>query len=80
MTALVGILNKRAAVMAADSAITVTNEKISKTYNTGEKLFRLSNHSVGVMIYSSVEFMKTPWDIIIKLYRAKNGNKEFKTL
>lgn len=32
------------------------------------------------MIYSSVEFMKTPWDIIIKLYRAQNGNKEFKTL
>ena len=42
MTAIVGILNKRGAVMAADSAVTVTNGDRTKIYNTATKIFRLS--------------------------------------
>jgi hypothetical protein len=81
MTAIVGILNKRAAVMAADSAVTVTNGGKSKIYNTGTKIFRLSiENPVGVMIFSSVEFMGTPWDVIFKLYRDKRGMQSFNTL
>ena len=33
MTAIVGILNKRGAVMAADSAVKVTNGDRTKIYN-----------------------------------------------
>lgn len=42
MTAIVGILNKRAAVLAADSALTVVKGDKMKIYNTTTKIFRLS--------------------------------------
>lgn len=81
MTAIVGILNKRAAVMAADSAVTVTHGEKTKIYNTATKIFRLSlENPIGVMIFSSVEFMGTPWDVIFKLYRDRRGKKDFNTL
>lgn len=76
MTAIVGILNKRAAVMAADSAVTVSNDKGVKVYNTATKIFRLSDeHPIGVMMYDNVEFMGTPWDLIFNLYRQERGSR-----
>lgn len=81
MTAIVGILNKRAAVMAADSAVTVNTDSGTKIYNTATKIFRLSKvHPVGVMIFDSASFMGTPWDVIFKLYRDRKGDQSFNTL
>lgn len=81
MTALVSILNKKAAVMAADSAVTVTNGEMTKIFNTETKLFRLSNHHpVGVMFYGITEYMGMPWGVLIKLYRDKRKDKSFDTI
>lgn len=81
MTAIVGILNKRAAVMAADSAVTVNTDSGTKIYNTATKIFRLSKElPVGVMIFDSASFMGTPWDVIFKLYRDRKGSQSFNTL
>ncbi|WP_143005654.1 hypothetical protein [Prevotella communis] len=81
MTAIVGILNKRGAVMAADSAVTVTNGDRTKIYNTATKIFRMSlDNPVGVMMFSSTEFIGTPWDVIFKLYRDTRGKQSFNTL
>ena len=81
MTALVSILNKRAAVIAADSAVTITRGDDTKIINTATKVFRLSSKSpVGVMIYGSAEFMGIPWSVLFKLYRDKNSGKSFDTL
>lgn len=81
MTAIVGILNRRGAVVAADSAVTVNGRNGNKTYNTATKIFPLSNqHPVGVMIFSSASFMGTPWDIIFKLYLARKGDQPFNSL
>ena len=81
MTAIVGILNKRGAIMAADSAVTVTNGDRTKIYNTATKIFRMSlENPVGVMIFSSSEFIGTPWDVIFKLYRDTRGKQSFNTL
>lgn len=81
MTAIVGILNKRAAVMAADSAVTVNSDSGTKIYNTATKIFRISKeHPVGVMIFDSATFMGTPWDVIFKLYRDRKGGQSFNTL
>lgn len=77
MTALVGILNKRAVAIAADSAITVSyaSDERKKIYNTGQKIFRLSEaQPVGIMLYNNVEFMSTPWEVIIKLYHDRCGH------
>lgn len=62
--------------MAADSAVTVRNDKGVKIYNTATKIFSLSDeHPIGVMIYDNVEFMGTPWDLIFNLYRKERGGR-----
>ena len=81
MTALVGILNKKAAVMAADSAVTISNGDNRKIINTANKIFRLSNSNpVGAMICGSAEYMGIPWEVLFKLYRDKHPSKSFSSL
>lgn len=85
MTAVVAIMNKTGLALAADSAVTVTNGvggySSSKIYNTANKLFMLSKyHPIGIMVYSSAEFMQVPWELIIKLYRKHIGDKSFETV
>lgn len=81
MTAIVGILNKRAAVMAADSAITTTRGDRRRIYNTATKIFSLSDdYPVGVMMYGCTEFMGIPWELVIKLYKKQHGHECFGTL
>ena len=81
MTVVVGILNRRGAVLAADSAVTVNNAHGTKIYNSATKIFPLSAKSpVGVMIYNNAMFMTTPLDVIFELYRARRGDQKFDTL
>lgn len=79
MTAIVGVLNKHAVAIAADSAVTMGNTH--KVVNSANKIFTLSKyHPVAVMTYSSASFMGVPWDIIIKEYRKQLKDKCFPTL
>ena len=81
MTSVVGILNKQAVAIAADSAVTINGVSNRKIYNRALKIFTLSkHHPVGVMIYNSAFFMGTPWETIIKVYRKELGNTSFPTL
>jgi hypothetical protein len=77
MSAVVGILNKQAIAIAADSAVTVNG----KIFNRALKIFTLSKYRpVGVMIYSSGSFMNTPWETIIKIYRSELKEGAFPTV
>lgn len=68
MTAIVGVLNKSAVAIAADSAVTMGNTH--KVMNTANKIFSLSKHApVGIAIYGNAYLMDTPWEVIIKCYR-----------
>ncbi|MCC5932125.1 MAG: hypothetical protein JJU28_22960 [Cyclobacteriaceae bacterium] len=81
MTAVVGILNKHAVALAADSAVTVGGTNGRKIFNKANKVFTLSKlHPVGIMIYNSASFMTTPWETIIKVYRDQLADKSFSTL
>lgn len=81
MTAVVGILNKYAVAIAADSAVTIDGNGGRKIFNKANKVFTLSKqHPVGIMIYNSASFMNTPWETIIKVYRKKLGSNSFPTL
>ncbi|GEP93717.1 hypothetical protein SAMN05660909_05674 [Chitinophaga terrae (ex Kim and Jung 2007)] len=81
MTAVIGIINKSAAAIATDSAVTVTGPKGPKIFNRANKIFTLSkSRPVGLMIYNQGEFMGTSWEVIIKLYRAELGDTGFDTL
>lgn len=76
MTTIVGVLNKRAVAIAADSAVTMGDTH--KVMNTGNKIFSLSKYApVGIAIYGSASLMSTPWEVIIKCYRRDLGHKKF---
>lgn len=79
MTAIVGVLNKHAVAIAADSAVTMGNTH--KVVNSANKIFTLSKyHPVAVMTYSNASFMGVPWDIIIKEYRKQLKDRSFPIL
>lgn len=81
MTAVLGILNKQAVAIAADSAVTIGGHGKHKIFNRANKVFTLSKrHPVGIMLYNSASFMATPWETIIKIYRNKLGENSFPTL
>jgi hypothetical protein len=78
MTAIVGVLNKHAVAIAADSAVTMSGPAGRKVLNRANKIFTLSKyHPIGVMIYNSANLMSVPWDIIVKLYRKELKDKMF---
>jgi len=81
MTAEMAILNKEAVALAADSAVTFGRPEGQKVLTSANKIFALSKYQpVGVMVYGSAEFMGIPWESVIKVYRAKMGERSFATL
>ena len=80
MTAIVGILNKQAIAVAADSAVTVGGGM--KIYNTANKLFTLTKrHPVGVAIYNDASYNGcVPWEVVIKMYRNHLQDTSFPTV
>lgn len=78
MTAEVAILNSGAIALAADSAVTIGDQKI---YNSALKLFALSKTApVGTMIYGNAGLMNIPWESLIKSFRQNIKTKTFKKL
>jgi hypothetical protein len=70
MTAEIAILNKNGVALAADSKVTIGGSGQEKTFDTVNKLFTLSKiHPIGVMIFGNAEFMRYPWETIVKLFR-----------
>jgi hypothetical protein len=68
MTAEIAILNRRAAALSADSAVTIT--QTGKIYNSADKIFELSTRDpIGLMVYNSLDYMGIPLDVIIKSFR-----------
>ena len=81
MTVVLGILNKQAVAIAADSAVTIGGPLNHKIFNRANKVFTLSKfHPVGIMLYNSATFMTTPWETIIKVYRKQLNNISFPTI
>ena len=81
MTAVIGILNRHAVALAADSAVTIGGENGNKIFNTANKIFTLSKyHPVAIMIYNAASFIETPWEVIIKAYRDQLEDRYFNSL
>lgn len=72
MTAGIGVLNKQAVALAADSAVTIGNGR--KVYNTANKIFSLNEkEKIGVIIYNNSSWLGIPMETIIKLYKETEG-------
>jgi hypothetical protein len=82
MTSEIAIMNRQAAVLAADSAGTVTawvNGREEKRYFKGEnKIFQCSDHHpVGLMTFGNADLQRIPWELIIKCFRSYLGGQAF---
>lgn len=78
MTAIVGIINRQGVAFAADSAATVTLSSTQKISNHANKIFELSRREpVGIALCGNMDFMKIPWEQIIKMYRKQLSDRQF---
>jgi hypothetical protein len=69
VTAEIAIINRQAIALAADSAVTVGQEKVWKTAN---KLFSLGpQHDIAIMVYGSGDFLSLPWEVVVKTFRRR---------
>jgi hypothetical protein len=85
MTAEICVANRRALVLAADSAATVSQWQDGaakeRYYKGANKIFHFSgSEPVGIMIYDTAAIHLVPWETIIKDCRQKRGNLAFKTI
>jgi hypothetical protein len=79
MTCEVAVMNKRGVALAADSAVTLGNGR--KIYHTAEKLLSLSpSVPVAIMTFGAADMMNVPWEIVVKIYAERLGNRRFETL
>ena len=75
MTSIVGVLNKRAVAIAADSAVTIGGKKV---FNSANKIFALSKRQpVAIAIYNNTELISVPWEVMIKEYRRFLGDNKY---
>lgn len=79
MTAEVGVMNRLAVALAADSAVTLGRGP--KVYGSAEKLFQLSTiHPVGAMFFGNADLLGIPVESVVKVFRGALGRTEFDTL
>lgn len=77
MTAEIAVMNEEAIALAADSAVTGPG----KIFTSANKIFALSKfHPVALMVFDNAQFLRVPWETIVKQYRRELGDKCFDTL
>jgi hypothetical protein len=81
MTSEVLILNKRAAIVAADSAITSSGGKGQPRYSkSATKVFDLSEGgSIAAAFFGNALLDTVPWELAIKQFRRHLGKEKFAT-
>lgn len=81
MTSEVLILNKRALILAADSAATTKGGKHPRYSKSAIKIFELNNDgSLAAMVFGAGSLDLVPWDLIIKEFRASLGPSRLDTV
>lgn len=71
MTSEICVMNRTGVALAADSALSISND--TKIFNSANKLFELNN-SLAMMIYGNANFNGVPWETIIKVFSNSTVN------
>lgn len=78
MTAEVAVINRSGIALAADSAVTIGQERVWKYTN---KIFPLSPHNdMAIMIYGTGDFQRLPWEVVIRAFRKEKCCLPFATI
>ena len=79
MTAEIAILNRSAAALAADSAVTLATDM--KVYQTANKLLPLSfDPPIVMMLYGAGSLGSIPWETVVEEYRREHESDSFATV
>jgi hypothetical protein len=71
MTTEIAVINRLGVAIAADSAVTVSGFGTDKVFDTGDKLFELSERfPIALMVNGSMDFLGVPWEIVAKEFRC----------
>lgn len=77
MTAEIAVFNSSGIALAADSAVTISQNNMVKINNSANKLFELcKGHPVGVMIFNNASLAGSPWELLIKSFRQASTGPE----
>ena len=81
MTAEVAVFNSYGIALAADSAVTTSLGGAEKIYNNADKLFQLSKvNPIAIMIYNIASINGSPWELLIKAFKAEFGDTDYSTV
>jgi hypothetical protein len=81
MTSEVLILNKRAVILGADSAVTTSGGEHPRYSKNANKIFELSkNGNVAAAIYGSASVDLVPWELLLKMFRQGLADAKFPRL
>lgn len=81
MTSEVLILNKRAVVLGADSAVTTSGGEHPRYSKSANKIFEISgNGRIAAAIYGNASIDLVPWELVLKLFRIHLGATTFSTV
>lgn len=79
MSAGICLLNRSGIVMAADSAVTIGDNK--SVYNSADKVYQISDkYPVGALMYQSMNFMNIPIDLILRKFSKHIKREKSKLL
>ena len=81
VTSEVLILNKRAVVLGADSAVTTSGGEHPRYSKSANKIFEISgNGRIAAAIYGNANIDLVPWELVLKLFRIHLGAATFNTV
>lgn len=71
MTTEIAVINRLGIALAADSAVTIPGYGADKVFDTGDKLFELSErYPVALMVNGSMDFLGVLWELVAKEFRC----------
>jgi hypothetical protein len=81
MTSEIAVMNQRAVVLAADSAVTLVDGGTVVVRNEQRKLFNLIDKKpVGLMFFGLADLMGHPWEHLIEHYQKNQSAQGFATV
>lgn len=81
MTAQVAILTSSCAVLAADSAVTISGRAGQKVYTGVEKIYPLSDDEpTAALVYGLGTLLDVPWGTLLSEYRHRFGSTAYTSI
>ena len=81
MTAQVAIFTSASAVLAADSAVTISRSNGRNVYQGVEKIYPLSGSDpFAALVYGSAEIADVPWGTLLSEFRRTSGGRSYPSM